>query len=205
MDGGGGGVVPESITEAANRTSINFQEFQTNFLDFLPLCDSDTLSELDPLQRAQSLLLLAKATTTLFTLKLRCNGVDPDDHPVRSELERLNLYQEKLDRSLNLSKAPLRPSATLNYQAATRFIEHSLPDLTSDQRKNMREISRREGVKSGNVSKKRKYLSSDKPSVRTAAQEFLEKAARELLGNDKSSFKGPLKPQDEDEDDMAVT
>lgn len=74
-----------------------------------------------------------------------------------------------------------------------------------DQRKNMREISRREGVKSGNVSKKRKYLSSDKPSVRTAAQEFLEKAARELLGNDKSSFKGPLKPQDEDEDDMAVT
>ncbi|CAH1427657.1 unnamed protein product [Lactuca virosa] len=209
MDGGGGGVVPESITEAANRTLINFQEFQTNFLDFLPLCDSDTLSELDPLQRAQSLLLLAKATTTLFTLKLHCNGVDPDDHPVRSELERLNLYQEKLDRSLNLSKAPLRPSATLNYQAATRFIEHSLPDLTSDQRKNMREISRRERVKSGNVSKKRKYLSSDKPSVRTAAQEFLEKAARELLGNDKSSFKGPLKPQDEDEnedeDDMAVT
>jgi hypothetical protein len=27
-------------------------------------------------------------------------------------------------------QAPLRPSATLNYQAATRFIEHSLPDLT---------------------------------------------------------------------------
>lgn len=202
MDGGGGGVVPESITEAVNRTSNNFHEFQTHFLDFLPLCDTDTLSELDPLQRAQSLLLLAKATTTLFTLKLRCNGVDPDDHPVRSELERLNLYQEKLDRSINLSKAPLRPSATLNYQAATRFIEHSLPDLTTDQRKNMREISRRKGVKSeGNVSKKRKYLSSEKTSARTAAQEFLEKATRELLGNDKSSFKGPLKPQDSDDDD----
>lgn len=27
-------------------------------------------------------------------------------------------------------EAPLRPSTTLNYQAATRFIEHSLPDLT---------------------------------------------------------------------------
>lgn len=75
----------------------------------------------------------------------------------------------------------------------------------------MREISRREGVKSGrsegNVSKRRKYLSSAKTSVRTAAQEFLEKAARELLGNDKSSLKGPLKPQDsdEDEDHMAVS
>lgn len=112
--GGGGGVVPESITEAANRSSTNFEEFRTYFLDFLPLCDPHILSELDPLQRAQALLLLAKATTTLFTcispflhtyrmnewkwvliliilfvcfsVKLRCNGVDPDDHPVRSEL-----------------------------------------------------------------------------------------------------------------------
>ncbi|KVH91416.1 nuclear nucleic acid-binding protein C1D [Cynara cardunculus var. scolymus] len=204
-----GGVVPESVTEAVNRTSTNFEEFRTHFVDFLPLCEPNTLSELDPLQRAQALLLLAKATTTLFTLKLRCNGVDPDDHPLRSELERLNLYQEKLDRCINLSNAPLRPSTTLNYQAATRFIEHSLPELTPEQRKNMREISRREGVNrgnsEGNVNKRRKYLSSDKTSVKTAAQEFLEKAARELLGDDKSSFKGPLKPQDTDEDDMSLS
>lgn len=202
----GGGVVPESVTEAVNRTSNNFEEFRTHFVDFLPLCEPHILSELDPLQRAQALLLLAKATTILFTLKLRCNGVDPDDHPVRSELERLNLYQEKLDRCINLSNAPLRPSTTLNYQAATRFIEHSLPELTPEQKKNMREISRREGVnREGNVSKRRKYLSSDKTSVKTAAQEFLEKAARELLGDDKSSFKGPLKPQDSDEDDMSLS
>lgn len=72
----------------------------------------------------------------------------------------------------------------------------------------MREVSRREGVNrrhsEGNVSKRRKYLSSNKTSVKTAAQEFLEKASRELLGDNKSSFKGPLKPQDEDEDDMAA-
>lgn len=202
------GVVPESVMESVNRTSNNFAEFKTQFQEFLPLCcEPHVISELDPIQRAQSLLLLAKATTTLFTLKLRCNGVDPDDHPVSSELERLKLYQEKLDRCINLSNAPLRPSTTLNYQAATRFIEHSLPDLTSDQRKNMREISRREGVKrehsEGNVSKRRKYLSS-KTSVKTATQEFLEKATRELLGDDKSSFKGPLKPQDSDSDEMSA-
>nr|XP_043629144.1 nuclear nucleic acid-binding protein C1D [Erigeron canadensis] len=202
------GVIPESAIEAVNRTLNNFKDFQTHFSDFLPLCEPDTLSELHPLQRAQSLLLLAKATTTLFTLKLRCTGVDPDDHPVSSELERLKLYQEKLDRCIDLSKAPLRPSATLNYQAATRFIEHSLPDLTSDQKKNMREISRRErvnrGHSEGHVSKRRKYLSSNKTSVKTAAQEFLEKATRELLGDEKSSFKGPLRPQDSDGDDMST-
>ncbi|GJW56697.1 hypothetical protein Tco_0103428 [Tanacetum coccineum] len=66
----------------------------------------------------------------------------------------------------------------------------------------MREISRREGVnREGNVSKRRKYLSPSNKSVKTAAEEFLEKASRELLGDNKSSVKGPFKLQDSDEDD----
>ncbi|KAI7984983.1 hypothetical protein LOK49_LG14G02239 [Camellia lanceoleosa] len=81
--------VPESVIEVVKRISSNMEEFRTHFVDFLSLCDPQVLSEMLPLQRAQSLLLLAKATTTLFTLKLRCSGVCPDDHPVKSELERL--------------------------------------------------------------------------------------------------------------------
>ncbi|GJW40853.1 zinc finger, CCHC-type containing protein [Tanacetum coccineum] len=66
----------------------------------------------------------------------------------------------------------------------------------------MREISRREGAnREGNVSKWRKYLSPSNKSVKTAAEEFLEKASRELLGDNKSSVKGPFKLQDSDEDD----
>lgn len=63
-----GSVVPESVMESVNRTSNNFADFTTQFQDFLPLCcEADVISELDPIQRAQSLLLLTKATTTLFT------------------------------------------------------------------------------------------------------------------------------------------
>nr|GEV30169.1 nuclear nucleic acid-binding protein C1D [Tanacetum cinerariifolium] len=202
--------VPEPVLESINRTSSNMKQFQTQFNDvLLPLLnDQDFINNepKDPLQKAHFFMLLAKATTTLYTMKLRCNGVDPDDHPVRSELERLRLYQEKLDKCINISNAPLRPSTTLNYQAATRFIEHSLPDLTPDQKKSMREVSRREVVnREGNVSKRRKYLSSNKKSVKTAAEEFLEKASRELLGDNKSSVKGPFKLQDSDEDnDMSA-
>ncbi|CAL5327350.1 unnamed protein product [Camellia sinensis] len=210
MEGGGSDniLVPESVIEVVKRISSNMEEFRTHFVDFLSLCDPQVLSEMLPLQRAQSLLLLAKATTTLFTLKLRCSGVCPDDHPVKSELERLRLYQEKLQRFIDLSKAPLRPSTTLNYQAATRFIEHSLPDLTSEQRQSMRDISRGEGPKikyvERSVHKKRKCQSSGQQSVRTATQEFLEKAARELLGDNKNGFKGPLQPEDLDEDDLSM-
>ena len=69
----------------------------------------------------------------------------------------------------------------------------------------MRNISRGEGPKikylESSVQKKRKYQSSEKPSAQTAAKEFLEKAARELLG-DKGGIKGPLQAEASDEDDV---
>lgn len=212
--GGGGGAVPESVMEAVNRTATNIQTFESNFTEFLStLCggdddDVDVLSEMDPLLRAQSLLYLTKATTTLFALRLRCNGVHPDDHPVKTELERLSLYQDKLQRFIDRSKEPLQPSIALNYQAAARFIEHSLPDLTPEQRQSMKNISKAEGPKmkytERNVHKKRRCQTSEKQSVRSAAQEFLEKAARELLGDNNTGIKGPLQSQVSDEDAIHV-
>lgn len=210
MEGGKGQstVVPVSVMESVNRTLANVTEMEADLLQFLSLSDPDVLSEMPPLQRAQAMLLLARATSALFTLRLRCTGVNPDEHPVKSELERLSVYQNKLEKFIDLSKAPLRPSATLNYQAATRFIEHSLPDLTPDQRQSMRNISRGEGSKikylETSVQKRRKFQSSEKQSVQTAAKEFLEKASRELLG-DKEGFKGPLQAEASDEDAVHAT
>ncbi|KAK8489227.1 hypothetical protein V6N11_029240 [Hibiscus sabdariffa] len=190
MEGGerGSSAIPESVMNSVNTTLVNVENLRTHLLQFLSLSDPDVLAEMPPLQRAQALFTLAKATTTLFALRLRCSGVHPDEHPIKSELERLSLYQDKLERFIDLSKAPLRPSTTLNSQAATRFIEHSLPDLTPEQRLSMRQISKGDS----NVKKKRKYQSSEKQSVQDAAKEFLEKASRELSGDRKDGFKGPL-------------
>ncbi|XP_048438609.1 uncharacterized protein LOC103949722 [Pyrus x bretschneideri] len=134
-----------------------------HLLQFLSLADADVLAEMPPLDRAHSLLMLSKATTLLFALRLRCTGVNPFNHPVKTEFDRLKLYEEKLEKLVDLSKAPLRPSTTLNHQAATRFIEHSLPDLTPDQRQSMRAISKGDGPTmkylERNAPKKRKYQS----------------------------------------------
>ena len=58
--------MPESVMEAVNRTLKNVEDVRTHFPDFLNQCTPTYLAQLDPLERAQSLLLLAKATTVLF-------------------------------------------------------------------------------------------------------------------------------------------
>lgn len=197
-------VIPDSVMDSLKKSLYNVEQVKAHLLKLISLSDPDVLAEMPPLERAQSLFLVAKATTTLYTLRLRCSGVHPDDHPVKSELERLSLYQDKLRRFIDLSKAPMRPSTTLNYQAATRFIEHSLPDLTHAQRKSMKDISRGEGPRikytDRSAQKKRKFQSSEKMSVQTAAKEFLEKASRELLGDTDGGFKGPLQIDASDKD-----
>ncbi|KAL6216032.1 hypothetical protein ACLB2K_009259 [Fragaria x ananassa] len=201
------GVVPDWVMESVRSSMGHLEQVAAELPQLLALCsDPEVLAQMPPIQRAQSLLLLSNLTTTLFTVRLRCSGVYDDDHRVNTELDRLKLYQEKLQRFLDLSKAPLRPSTTLNHQAATRFIEHSLPDLTPEQRQNLRNISKGEGRKmkylERNVQKKRKYQSPNAQSVQSAAKEFLEKAARDLLGDDNGGIKGPLRPGFSDKDNL---
>ncbi|XP_020237869.1 nuclear nucleic acid-binding protein C1D [Cajanus cajan] len=211
VKGSESGAVPEGVMDAVNSTLSNLQQLRTHFQHFLSLSDPQLLSQMPPLQRAHSLFIFSKITSTLLALNVRCSGVHPDDHPVKSELDRLDVYEDKLERLLDLSRAPLRPSTTLNYQAATRFIEHSLPDLTPEQRENMRNISRGERPKMnhlGRAGQKRKYQSSEKQqSVQTAAKEFLEKAARELLGDNSGGIKGPLQVDisEDDDDELPVS
>lgn len=110
-----GSVVPESAMESVGRTLANVKDMQTHLKDFLSLCDPQVIAQLPPLQRAQAHLTFAKATTTLFAcilffylfnlsqfyflgfglgfylnwcfaVNLRCKGVNPDDHPIKSEL-----------------------------------------------------------------------------------------------------------------------
>ncbi|KAG9455888.1 hypothetical protein H6P81_000396 [Aristolochia fimbriata] len=201
-------IIPEAVLESTTKTLSYLEELKSQLFDFLAVAEPDVLAEMMPLQRAQALLTLAKTVSTLVTLRLRCSGVHPDNHPVKAELERVSLYQEKFERFNDWSKAPLRPSTTLNCPAATRFIEHSLPDLTPEQRRSMRDLSRTEGAKSSFHEiispKKRKWQSSDTQSVQIAAQEFLEKASRELLGAKELDMKGPLRDDSSDVEDDSV-
>ncbi|KAJ4877578.1 Sas10/Utp3/C1D family [Raphanus sativus] len=166
MEGGEGessstaaaGVVPESAMEAVKQTLAQLQELKPQLEEMMSLAKPEALAQMQPLQRAKTMYLLAEATTTMFTLRLRCSGVNPDDHRVKSEIERLNVYREKLQRCMDRRNV-------LNRQAATRFIEHSLPDLSSTQKQNIKDLSKGEKSRmttySETTAKKRKYQADD--------------------------------------------
>ncbi|XP_073307902.1 uncharacterized protein [Primulina huaijiensis] len=182
--GGSHNVIPESVMEAVRRTSRNVEDVEANLEEFLSYCDTETLSHLEHLERANVLLMIAKANTTLFALRLRCKGVDPDDHSIKREFRLFDLQQ------------PLIPK-----QLPALLIIHCLIFL---EKQSMREViqgeSRRINYLERNIQKKRKYQAPEKQSVRSEAQEFLEKASRELLG-DNNVTKGPLQFQSEDPED----
>ncbi|CAI9771691.1 unnamed protein product [Fraxinus pennsylvanica] len=67
--GGNKKMIPELVMEAVKRTSENMEEMKTHLQQFMSYCDADTLAKVEPLERAQSLFLLAKATITLFIVK----------------------------------------------------------------------------------------------------------------------------------------
>ncbi|THU58303.1 hypothetical protein C4D60_Mb03t12790 [Musa balbisiana] len=201
------GAVPIAAISAVGETLATVDDVCSHLHQFLSLADRDVLTELPPLHRARAFLVLAQAASTLFLVKLRCSGIQPDDHPISKEFERISLYREKLERFDEWSKAPLRPSTRLNSQAATRFIGHSLPNLTPEQRQSLRDISRGDFVRirpsdNHRAKKKRKQQKPERQSARAAAQEFLEKAARELIGAGELGLKGPLQEISDEEDEQ---
>lgn len=61
-------IIPEKVMEGVRRTLANIDELQSKFDEFLSLAsDPDVLSQLPPLERAQSLLLLSKLTSVLLS------------------------------------------------------------------------------------------------------------------------------------------
>lgn len=72
----------------------------------------------------------------------------------------------------------------------------------------MRDISRgqinRNRFDDRRTRKKRKHQTTENQSVRSAAQEFLEKAAQELFGSNDHGVKGPLRNDTSDEEDAQI-
>jgi exosome complex protein LRP1 len=137
---------------------------------------------LPPLDRARLHLAQASAVAALYGLLLKAGGRDAAaDGGASREGERLAAYTRKVKRAAGAIE---RPSVTLDIAAASRFIDHAIPDLSAEQREALRSAgqaakrARPDGrAAGGGGGVKRPATSAARPAAEAA-----EAALREALG-----------------------
>ncbi|XP_047677102.1 nuclear nucleic acid-binding protein C1D-like [Tachysurus fulvidraco] len=77
--------------------------------------------KLDPLEQAKVDLLSAYALSSLFWMYLVTQGVNPKDHGIKQELERIRTYMNRIKEITDKKKA-----ACLDKDAASWFIRNAL-------------------------------------------------------------------------------
>ncbi|XP_075060024.1 nuclear nucleic acid-binding protein C1D isoform X2 [Mixophyes fleayi] len=89
---------------------------------------SELLQKIDPLEQAKLDLVSAYTLNSLFWVYLTTQGVNPKEHPVKEELERIRSYMNRVKEITDRKKA-----AKLDKGATRRFIKHALCDPTAKE------------------------------------------------------------------------
>ncbi|OAE28841.1 hypothetical protein AXG93_684s1200 [Marchantia polymorpha subsp. ruderalis] len=123
-------------------------------------------------------------------LQLKTDGVNPDEHNARGELDRYDIYHKKVQAALDRSKGPQRPTTSLDIRAANRFIEHAIPNLPEDQKKQLRAVAKQGNRHQDRVSESVRVTPKRRASGLTVAEEaaaFLAEASKEILASNVES------------------
>ncbi|GIL58061.1 hypothetical protein Vafri_13258 [Volvox africanus] len=142
----------------------------------------------EPLDRARLCMCIAKAVNALHHVYIRAQGRDPFTPATaaagptvgRQELDRIRQYDKKVMRAVSdAERRASRPVFSLDVAAASRFIDAAIPDLTEQQRRDLKRAAQAAEVKRGSQdrrkSKKARQQSGstndDRPAQRPAPQE----------------------------------
>ncbi|KAJ2159587.1 hypothetical protein GGF46_002911 [Coemansia sp. RSA 552] len=84
---------------------------------------NDIVPKLSAIQRCELEALVAYSIDTLFWIYLKVNGVPPKEHPVMSELQRVQRYIEKINKVKN---GPEQRPTKVNTEAADRIVRSTI-------------------------------------------------------------------------------
>ncbi|XP_069706220.1 nuclear nucleic acid-binding protein C1D isoform X2 [Phaenicophaeus curvirostris] len=118
---------------------INMEEYPTEIHDYLAAFEkslgsvdemlktmmsvsrSELLQKLDPLEQAKLDLVSVYTLNSMFWVYLATQGINPKEHPVKQELERIRTYMNKVKEIADKKKA-----SKLDKGAASRFVRNAL-------------------------------------------------------------------------------
>ncbi|XP_033469770.1 nuclear nucleic acid-binding protein C1D [Epinephelus lanceolatus] len=144
---------PHEISEQLAGFDSSVSSVKTMIEKLMSMPRNDLLEKLDPLDQAKLDLMSAYTLNSLFWMYLVTQGVNPREHGIKQELERIRTYMNKVKEITDRKKA-----ARLNKGAAARFVRNALynPDEKDSGKKA--------------ASKKAADTQSDAPETKRAKQ-----------------------------------
>lgn len=91
---------------------------------------NDLLQKLDPLDQAKLDLMSVYTLNSLFWMYLVTQGINPREHGIKQELERIRTYMNKVKEITDKKKA-----ARLDKGAASRFLRNAFYDPEESRKK----------------------------------------------------------------------
>ncbi|XP_036608976.1 nuclear nucleic acid-binding protein C1D [Trichosurus vulpecula] len=101
---------------------------------------NELLQKLDPLEQAKLDLVSAYTLNSMFWVYLATQGVNPKEHPVKQEIDRIRIYMNRVKEITDKKMA-----AKLDKGAASRFVRNALWEAKPEK-----------GSKSSNKGKRKK-------------------------------------------------
>ncbi|KAL6070427.1 DNA-binding protein c1d [Balamuthia mandrillaris] len=156
-----------STVEALEQTVQTLQELVGSFLR---ATQEDVHAGLSEVERAKLHVMLSYTLNSLYYVYLKTQGVSPQGHPVKAELDRVKSYIQKVKRlasGLTVDQSTnedYKPNLRLNQEAAERFIRHSLRAPSSTEKTRPSDQNEQGDQPQSGASTKRKALAKNNSS-----------------------------------------
>ncbi|XP_040906430.1 nuclear nucleic acid-binding protein C1D [Toxotes jaculatrix] len=114
---------PHEIDEQLTSFDSSVSSIKAMLEKLMSMPRNDLVEKLDPLDQAKLDLMSAYTLNSLFWMYLVTQGVNPREHGIKQELERIRTYMNKVKEITDKKKA-----ARLDKGAAARFVRNALYD-----------------------------------------------------------------------------
>ncbi|XP_041865471.1 nuclear nucleic acid-binding protein C1D [Melanotaenia boesemani] len=112
---------PHEIDEQLTSFNSSVNAVKTMLDKLMSMSRNDQLQKLDPLDQAKLDLMSAYTLNSLFWMYLVTQGINPREHGIKQELERIRTYMNRVKEITDKKKA-----ARLDKGAASRFVQSAL-------------------------------------------------------------------------------
>uniref|UniRef100_A0A3B3U2G6 Nuclear nucleic acid-binding protein C1D n=1 Tax=Poecilia latipinna TaxID=48699 RepID=A0A3B3U2G6_9TELE len=114
---------PQEIDEQLTTFDSSVNAVKTMLEKLMSMSRNDLMQKLDPLEQAKLDLMSVYTLNSLFWMYLVTKGINPREHGIKQELERIRTYMNRVKEITDKKKA-----ARLDKGAASRFLRNALFD-----------------------------------------------------------------------------